>query len=129
MNAPEPGARTNPAVAQCASSPLFGRFKLQRLLGKSAQTLVWLAFDPQHDEDRVLVMPRAQVTDRTQRERRLQAMRMATRVTHPALAVALETGEHDRWPYVAYARGQASTLDELQPSQGFPPLDAARWRM
>jgi len=28
---------------------------------------------------------------------------------------ALETGEHDRWPYVAYARGQASTLSELVP--------------
>ena len=127
MNAPEPGARSKPAVAQSAASPSFGRFRLLRLLGKSAQTLAWLATDPQNEEERVLVMPRAQVADRAQLERRLQAMRMATRVTHPALAVALETGEHDRWPYVAYARGPASTLSDLQPSQGFAPLDAARW--
>jgi len=115
------------APAQPAASPVFGPFRLQRLLGKSAHTLVWLATDPRIDSERVLVMPRTQAADRAQLERHLQAMRLATRVSHPGLAKALEVGEHDRWPYAAYERGQSSTLAELTGTQGSPALDAARW--
>ena len=123
-----PDANTS-ARRQPAASPAFGRFKLQRLLGKSAGTLVWLATDPSADEELVLVMPRVQVSDRAQLQRHLQAAQKATRVTHPGLAVAVEVGEHERWPYAAYARAQSSTLAELTASQGSPALDVARWSM
>jgi len=113
--------------AQPTASPAFGRFKLQRLLGKSAGTLVWLATDPLADEERVLVMPRVQVSDRAQLQRHVQIAQKAIRVAHPGLAVAVEVGEHDRWPYAAYARAQSNTLVELTPSQGSPALDVARW--
>jgi len=130
MTVPDaPSDAKRSAAAQPAASPAFGRFKLQRLLGKSAQTLVWLADDPQVDEERVLVMPRAQAGDRADLQRHLQAARKAMRVSHPGLAVALEVGEHDRWPYVAYARQEANTLVELTPAQGSPALDVARWSM
>jgi non-specific serine/threonine protein kinase len=118
-----------PAPAQPAASPSFGRFKLQRLLGKSAHTLIWLATDPQVDAERVLVMPRAQAGGDAELQRHLQAARMAMRVTHPGLAVALEVDENDRWPYAAYERGESNTLIELTPSQGSPALDVARWSM
>ncbi len=114
-------------AAQPAAAPSFGPFKLQRLLGKSAQTLVWLATDPRVDAERVLVMPRAQAAGATQLQRHLQALRKAARVIHPGLAVAVDVGEHDRWPYIAYERGDSSTLVELVGSQGAPALDAARW--
>src|SRR5262245_3931562 len=128
MIAPEPSpAAKRTATTQPAASPAFGRFKLQRLLGKSAHTLVWLASDPQTDGERLLVMPRAQVGDATQLQRHLQALRLAVRLAHPGLAVAVEVGEHDRWPYAAYERGEAHTLVELTASQGSPALDVARW--
>jgi non-specific serine/threonine protein kinase len=114
-------------TAQPAAAPAFGPFRLQRLLGKSAQTLVWLATDPRVDAERVLVMPRVQAADRAQLQRHLQAARKAMRVVHPGLAAAVESGEHDRWPYIAYERGQSSTLNELTASQGSPALDVARW--
>ncbi len=117
------------APAQPAASPAFGRFKLQRLLGKSAHTLIWLATDPQLDRERVLVMPRAQAGDPAELQRHLQAARKAMRVSHPGLAVAVEVGEHDRWPYAAYERGESNTLIELTSSQGSPALDVARWSM
>jgi non-specific serine/threonine protein kinase len=117
------------APAQPAASPAFGRFRLQRLLGKSAYTLIWLASDPQADAERVLVMPRAQASDAAELQRHLQAARKATRVTHPGLAAAVEVGEHDRWPYAAYERGESNTLIELTSSQGSPALDVARWSM
>jgi non-specific serine/threonine protein kinase len=127
MTAPDPAHDAKQTAAQPAASPSFGRFRLQRLLGKSAQTLVWLATDPQTDEERVLVMPRVQAASRAELQRQLQAARKATRVTHPGLAAAVEVGEHDRWPYVAYARGDSNTLTELTPSQGSPAIDVARW--
>ena len=107
MTAPDRAPAARPATpAQPAASPSFGRFKLQRLLGKSAQTLVWLATDPQVDAERVLVMPRVQARDRAELQRHLQAARKAMRVSHPGLAAAIEVGEHDRWPYAAYERGE-----------------------
>ncbi|HSW22101.1 MAG TPA: HDOD domain-containing protein [Burkholderiaceae bacterium] len=117
------------APAQPAASPSFGRFKLQRLLGKSAHTLIWLASDPQVDAERVLVMPHTQARDAAELQRHLQAARKAMRVTHPGLAAAVEVGEHDRWPYAAYERGESNTLIELTSSQGSPALDVARWSM
>ena len=127
MTAPDPAHDAKPAAAQPAASPAFGPFRLQRLLGKSAQTLVWLATDVRADAERVLVMPRAQAPDRAQLERHLQAANKAMRVKHPGLAVAVEVGEHDRWPYIAYQRGQSSTLSELTGAQGLPALEVARW--
>jgi len=115
------------ASAQPAPSPAFGRFRLLRLLGKSAQTVVWLATDPRADSDRVLVMPRMPIAGRAELQRHLETARLAMRVTHPGLAVAVEVGEHDRWPYAAYERGDTSTLVELTGSQGSPALDVARW--
>ncbi|HSW27547.1 MAG TPA: hypothetical protein VLJ62_32615, partial [Burkholderiaceae bacterium] len=66
-----PAAKRN-APAQPAASPSFGRFKLQRLLGKSAHTLIWLASDPQADSERVLVMPHTQARDAAELQRHLQ---------------------------------------------------------
>ncbi|MCG3190051.1 MAG: hypothetical protein LKCHEGNO_02652 [Burkholderiaceae bacterium] len=123
---------TTPESALAAGhhpAPAFAHFRLLRLLGKSAQTLVWLANDPRDDSDRVLVMPRAQVTDRARLQRHLETARLAMRVTHPGLAPAVEIGEHDRWPFAAYERGNASTLLEIGGSQGSPALDVARWSM
>ena len=127
MPPPDSGSDAKRSADQPAASPSFGPFKLQRLLGKSAQTLVWLANDPRIDAERVLVMPRAQAADAVHLQRHVQALRKATRVAHPGLAPAMEVGEHDRWPYIVYERGDSSTLTERVASQGVPALDAAGW--
>lgn len=108
------------------AAPAFGRFQLLRLLGKSMRTLVWLAIDPQLDDECVLVMPRAQAVDRRELEAQLQSARKALRVTHPGLAVPMEVGEVDRWPYAAYARGDSVTWSERIGASGLPGQDAAR---
>ncbi len=113
-------------AAQPSAAPAFGRFQLLRLLGKSARTLVWLAIDPSSDDERVLVMPRAQSGDRTVLEQQLHAARKALRVTHPGLAVPTEVGEVDRWPYAAYLRGDAVTLAERVGSKGLPAQEVAQ---
>src|SRR5262245_6758240 len=127
MSATDPASENVSAAPQPAASPSFGRFRLQRLLGKSAATLVWLAHDSRTDNEQVLVMTRLQASDRFALDRHLQSARRASRVMHPGLAAPLEVGEHDRWTYVAYARGSTSTLIERMSGQGIPTLDMARW--
>jgi non-specific serine/threonine protein kinase len=104
----------------------LGRFELRRLLGKSVRSMVWLVFDPRGGHELVLVMPRAQPADAAALERWTAAARKASRLDHPRLAHAVEIGEHERWPYVAYDRANGLTLAE-RATAGGEPAEVARW--
>ncbi|MFO1220763.1 MAG: HDOD domain-containing protein [Burkholderiaceae bacterium] len=112
--------------AGAGAAPSFGRFQLLRLLGKSSRTLVWAAMDPRSDEECLLVVSRAQAAGAAELEQHLHAARRALRVSHPGLAVPLEIGEHDRWPFAVYARAGAVTLAERASSKGLSAQDAAQ---
>jgi eukaryotic-like serine/threonine-protein kinase len=127
MTALDPSRDSSHTAAQPNPAPSFGRFQLLRLLGKHTRTLVWLAIDPKSGVECILVMPRAQAADRVGLQRHLQAARKAMRVTHPGLATAIEVGEHDRWLYAAYERGDAVTLGEKTPAQGIAAAEVAPW--
>ncbi len=107
----------------------LGRFQLLRLLGKSARTMQWLVIDPRSGQEMVLVLPRTQPADAAAMQRWLDAARQAARVDHPGLQPAVEVGEHDRWPYVAYDRGSQVTLAERLGSKGLPGTDLVPWML
>jgi len=107
----------------------LGRFQLLRLLGKSARTMQWLVIDPRAGLEMVLVLPRTQPADAAAMQRWLDAARQAARVDHPGLQPAVEVGEHDRWPYVAYDRGSQVTLAERLGSKGLPGTDLVPWML
>jgi len=103
----------------------LGRFELRQLLGKSSASMLWLAFDPQRDAELHLLMPRQQPADL---EAWLRHARHAARLRHPQVAVVVEVGVEDRWPYVATARPQGVTLDEhLAATEPPTPTQAAQW--
>jgi eukaryotic-like serine/threonine-protein kinase len=104
---------------------MFGRFQLLRLLGKSERGMLWLATDPRTDQEVMLAMPRQQPGDGANAWQ--QAVRRAARLSHPHLARAIDIGEHERWPYVAYERGTAVTWAERLSPQGLPGGDVAQW--
>lgn len=120
----------NPAPSAAAAAPkpvrMFGRFQLLRLLGKSARSMAWLAQDTRSQQEVMLTMPRAQA-EAAALQAWQQAARRASRLSHPHLAVAVELGELDRWPYVVYDRGTWVTWAERLGSQGLPAAEAASW--
>lgn len=100
-----PTSRTSPTRA-------FGRYELRQLLGKSAGTMAWLAFDPRAGQELMLTLPRVQPADAEALELRLRDMRQAARLNHPNLAHVVEIGVQDHWPYLAVDRALGVTLGE-----------------
>ena len=117
--APEPAAK---AVRK------LGRFELRRLIGRSARCMAWQAFDPRSAQALILVLPRQQPRDREALEAWLAQARRAARVSHPNLAQAVDVGEQELWPYVAYDSACGPSFAERSvPREGDAAADIARW--
>ena len=108
-----------------AATRRFGRFELRALLGRSARCMAWRAHDPRSAQDVVLVLPRRQPAGAAALREALDEAQRAARLQHPHLAHAVEVGEQERWPYIAYdAAGQ--TLAERKPATNGDALVVAR---
>jgi non-specific serine/threonine protein kinase len=124
---PLPTASAAP-VAAAAETRRLGRFELRRLVGCSANAMAWRAFDPRAGQDVLLVLPRRQPADAGALAARLDEARRAARIAHPNLAHAVEVGEAERWPYIAYDGAVGETLVERERARdGDMALDIARW--
>jgi non-specific serine/threonine protein kinase len=113
-----------------AATPLrsFGRFELRALLSKSARSLIWRVFDARQGQELMLCMPREKPNSAAALEHWLRMAQAGARVQHPQLAPALEIGQVENWPYVAYERSLGETLEERLARQSAPlPIDAAGW--
>ena len=126
-----PSASTAPpnAARQPLPTRAFGRFELRRLLGKSAATMVWLAFDPRAGRELMLTLPRVQPVNAAALEAWQRDARTATRLDHPNIAPAAEIGVQDHWPFIAADRSLGVTLDEwLAAHPGHPAAaDTVAW--
>jgi HD-like signal output (HDOD) protein len=123
-------ASSAPPAARPPVTRGFGRFSLRQLLGKSARTMSWLVDDPRTGQELMLVMPRSQPADGAALERWQQAARKAARLNHPQLAHAVEIGEHEQWPFVAYDRANGVTLGERIAQGGATQaVELARWML
>jgi serine/threonine protein kinase len=119
---------SSPAHAHANPTRTFGRFELRRLLGKSAGTMVWLAFDPRSGAEVMLTMPRLQPTDSAGLEHWLRDVRLAARLNHPNLAPVAEVDVQDHWPFVAVERAQGVTLQEWVAQHPNPkPTEVGGW--
>jgi non-specific serine/threonine protein kinase len=123
------GSAAPSAARQPHPTRAFGRFELRRLLGKSAATMVWLAFDPRAGRELMLTLPRVQPINSAALEAWQRDARTATRLDHPNIAPPAEIGVQDHWPFIAVDRSLGVTLDEwLAARPGHPPAaDAVAW--
>jgi len=103
-----------PALSSTSANPVrtFGRFELRQLLGKSAGTMAWLAFDPRSNREVMLTMPRVQPPDAAALDEWQRDARFAARLDHPHLAHADEVGVQDHWPFIVVDRVAGVTLKE-----------------
>ena len=120
---------TPPRPAPSNAVRHLGRFQLLRLLGKSQRCMLWLVADPRVGQELMLALPRSQPTDAAALQRWLDNARKASRIDHPGLAHVVEVGEHERWPYIAYDRGNTTTLAETLSRKGLPPADLVPWAL
>jgi non-specific serine/threonine protein kinase len=106
---------------------MFGRFQLLRLIGKSAQSMLWLGQDSRNDAEVMIAMPRVQPSGQAALEAWLARVRRSARLGHPHLARVLEADQHERWPFAVYERGAFVTWGERIGGQGLPPQELAQW--
>jgi non-specific serine/threonine protein kinase len=111
-----------------AATRHFGRFELRALLGRSARCMAWRVHDPRSVQDLVIVMPRRQPPGAAALAEALEEARRAARLSHPHLAHAVEVGEQERWPYIAYdAAPGAAMAERPRPREGEAAESIARW--
>ncbi len=91
--------------------------------------MLWLVADPRVGQELVLALPRVQPANAAALQHWLDNARKASRIDHPGLAHAAEVGEHERWPYIAYDRGNAATLSERLSPKGLAPAELVPWAM
>jgi non-specific serine/threonine protein kinase len=115
------------APASKSAVRMLGRYQLLRLLGKSAQTMVWLGLDTRGDVEVMLALPRTQPPDPDALGAWLARVRRSARLKHPRLAPLLDVGEHERWPYAVYERGAFLTWGERLGGRSLPAQELAQW--
>ena len=123
---------TAPPTAAAAATPnravrMLGRYQLLRLLGKSAQTMLWLALDTNGDLEVMLALPRVQPPDPDALGAWVARVGRTSRLKHPRLARVLDVGEHERWPFAVYERGQFVTWGEKLTAKGLPGAELTQW--
>ena len=127
-NVPTAAATARPA-AKAPVVRLLGRYQLLRLLGKSAQTMLWLALDTRDDAEAMLALPRVQPPDPDALGAWIARVQRSARLKHPRLARVIDVAEQDRWPYVVYEREAFVTWPERLDNKGLPPAELAQWGM
>jgi non-specific serine/threonine protein kinase len=123
---------TVPTTAARTASPsravrMLGRYQLLRLLGKSAQTMLWLAIDTRDDSEVMVALPRVQPADPDALGVWLARVGRSGRLKHPKLARVLDVGEQERWPYCVYERGPFVTWSERLSAKGLPGTELTQW--
>jgi serine/threonine-protein kinase len=103
----------------------FGRFTLERLLGKGGMGAVYLAQDAQLERLVALKFPHGSSSP-DDRERFLREARAAAAVTHPNLCPVHDACEVDGIAYLVLAYIEGEPLSALIKREPLPPRVAAR---
>ena len=94
----------------------FGRYRIEKELGRGAMGRVFLAYDPEIDRrvaiKTIQIFASLPEADRVlARERFLREARSAGKLLHPGIVTIFDVGEADGMPYLAMEFVEGSTLD------------------
>lgn len=109
----------------------LGRFELRRILGRGAQSVVWLAFDPRLEREvAIKLMKVGQGSDASTIAQWLQEARSVSRLTHPNIVPVFEADVQDQQPYLVFEYVQGKTLATILSQRGaLPPTEAVALTM
>jgi serine/threonine protein kinase len=101
----------------------IGRFEIVRTLGRGAQSVVYLAFDPSlQREVAIKTLHFSEESDRRERVRALvQEAHLVSQMHHPNIVPIFEIGEHEGDPYLVFEHINGPDLAEVLRGRGALP--------
>lgn len=103
------------------------RFEVTRILGKGAQSVVYLAYDPKLQRE--VAIKTLHLAEQKDRQNEIQALiqesRTVSKMRHPNLVPIFEAGEYDGDPYLVFEYVEGQTLADLLRERGSLPADEA----
>jgi len=104
----------------------FGRFNLQRVLGKGAQATVWLGFDERLEREvAIKLLHGTNGADSPLLNQWLTEARSVSRLSHPNIVPLFEADRHEGQPYLVYELVPGGTLAEVIRKRGALPVQEA----
>jgi serine/threonine protein kinase len=102
----------------------IGKFEIRRLLGKGAQSSVYLAYDPDLEREVAIKTLRFARKNAAQNQALLNEARTVSKLRHANIVPIFEAGEQDGDPYLVFEYIEGRTLAELIRKEG--ALEPAR---
>lgn len=104
----------------------IGRFEIRRELGRGAQSVVYLAWDPQLQRDVAIKTMHFGSADAELNAALLAEARTVSNLRHPNVVPIFDAGEADGDPYLVFEYVEGRNLAEALKADGkFPPAKAA----
>ena len=101
----------------------IGRFEVIRILGKGAQSEVYLAYDPNLQREVAIKTLHfsGQKDQGDSVQSLIQESRTVSKMRHPNIVPIFEAGEHDGDPYLVFEYVEGQTLADLLRAKGAQP--------
>ena len=98
---------------------MLGRFELRKILGRGAQSVVWLGFDPRLEREvAIKLMTLGRGSDAKAIAHWLQEARSVSRLTHPNIVPVFEADVQEQQPYLVFEYVPGQTLAALIKKRG-----------
>lgn len=97
----------------------LGRFELRSILGRGAQSVVWLGFDPRLEREvAIKLMKVDEGSDASAVAHWLAEARSVSRLKHPNIVPVFEADLHEQQPYLVFEYVAGQTLSDRLAKQG-----------
>jgi eukaryotic-like serine/threonine-protein kinase len=96
----------------------IGRFEIRGELGRGAQSVVYLAWDPQLQREVAIKTLHFLQADPVRNAELLQEARTSGRFRHPNVVPIFDAGEQDGDPFLVFERVEGRSLTELLKAEG-----------